>query len=77
MTNYEKLMQGMTIEQMAYNNVKLISVNNRELYYVTSSGQLFATGEYNKAVQHEYNWLVYDDSPKTDNKESDTEVSES
>ena len=60
MTNYDKLMQGMTIEQMAYNNVKLISVNNRELFYLTSSGQLFSTGEYDRAVQHEYNWLIFD-----------------
>lgn len=69
MTNYEKIMNNMTIENLAYNNVKLVHLNNRELYYLTSSGQLFGMSEYEAAVNHEYNWLIYDDEPK---KESET-----
>jgi hypothetical protein len=73
MTNYEKIMNGMTIEQMAYKNVQLVSFLNNGLYYVTSSGQLFAVSEYERAVQHEYKWLCINDQPDVANVEENTE----
>lgn len=63
MKNYDTIMNTMTVSQMAQLRVKLISVNGNELYYVTSSGQLYTMSEHNKAIQHEYNWLMYDPDP--------------
>ena len=60
MTNYNTILTSMTPEKMAELGVKLIHVNNRELYYVTSSGQLFNIADYDRALIHEYNWLMYD-----------------
>lgn len=67
MKNYDKIMNGMTPEIMAELGVKLVSVNNRDLYYMTSSGQLFYTSDYQSAVQHEFNWLMVDQDQ--DNKD--------
>lgn len=61
MRTYEKIMQTMTPEVMAELGVKLINVDNRRLFYVTSSGQLYPIEHYNEAVAHEYNWLMADD----------------
>lgn len=60
MKNYETLMNTMTPERMAELNVKLVTVNNRDLYYLTSTGQLYLTNQYEDAVRHEYNWLIQD-----------------
>lgn len=60
MNNYERMMQSMTIEQMAENNVHLITVDNRRLFYVTSSGQLFPQSQFEDAVRYEYAWLKDD-----------------
>ena len=60
MTNYERMMQSMTVEQMAENNVHLITVDNRRLFYVTSSGQLFPQSQFEDAVRYEYAWLKAD-----------------
>ena len=60
MKNYETLMNTMTPERMAELNVKLVTVNNRDLYYLTSTGQLYLTSQYEDAVRHEYNWLIHD-----------------
>lgn len=62
MCNYDVVMKNMTPEAMAELGVKLVNVDNRQLFYLTSSGQLFNTNNYNGALQHEYNWLMYDDS---------------
>ena len=63
MKNYDAIMQNMTLPVMAELRVKLVTVNNRDLYYLTSSGQLFLTSEYEAAVQHELSWLNYDPTP--------------
>ena len=57
MTNYEKLMSEMTLGKMAVEGVKLILVNNREPFYVTSTGQLVPYDKFEQAVQMEYQWL--------------------
>ncbi len=62
MTNFEKNMNAMTPEIMAELGVKLVIINNRDLFYLTSSGQLFPTNDYQAALIHEYNWLIHDDS---------------
>ena len=65
MKNFEKIMSNMTPESMAELGVKLISVNNRDLYYMTSTGQLFYTADYQSALQHELRWLMTDPDPVT------------
>ena len=57
-TNYEIVMENMTPEIMAEYGVKLVNVDNRRLFYMTSSGQLFTPDAYMEALQFEYNWLV-------------------
>lgn len=64
MRNYDAIMQTMTPEKMAEMNVKLVTVNNTNLFYMTSSGQLFNTNQYNDAVVYEYNWLTNDPEAK-------------
>lgn len=64
MKNYDRIMQDMTPERMAEVNVKLVTVNNTNLFYMTSSGQLFNTNQYNDAVRYEYNWLMNDPNPE-------------
>lgn len=73
MRNYETLKNSMTVERMAEMGVRLVSLNNRELYYMTSTGQLYTMGDYNAALQHEYNWLMHD--PDTTKIQGDTEGS--
>lgn len=41
MTLYEKTMKEMTIEKFALLNVKPAVLNGAEMFYVTTSGQLF------------------------------------
>ena len=64
MRNYDKMMQSMTPEGLAALNVKLVSVDNRRLYYMTSSGQLYTMDNYGAALNHEFNWLMIDDAPE-------------
>ena len=45
-------------------SVKLITVNNSQLFWVTSSGQLFPYENRESAVRYEYNWLITDDDVK-------------
>lgn len=66
MTNYEKVMKEMTAERLAEVNVKLVTVNSRNLFYMTSTGQLFLPEQYEAAVRYEYAWLMRDDDPVTD-----------
>ena len=61
MKTYDKIMKGMTPEEMAELGVKLVNVDNRRLFYMTSTGQLYPTNAYEAALQHEYNWLMEDD----------------
>lgn len=65
---YDKMMNEMTPERLAEVNVKLVTVNNRNLFYMTSTGQLFVMEQYEDAVEYEYNWLMRE--VKTDNKKS-------
>ena len=58
--NYDIMMKQMTPEQLAEKNVHLVTVDNRRLYYMTSSGQLFNNTDFDAAVRHEYQWLMYD-----------------
>ena len=57
-TVYEITMARMTPEIMANMGVKLISVNSSELFWVTSTGQLYGFAERRKAIEAEYNWLM-------------------
>lgn len=57
-TVYEVVMASMDPAKFAKYGVKLISVNNRELYWVTSMGQLYDFIDYDKALQAEYSWLT-------------------
>lgn len=68
MTNFKKVIDNLTPEALAELGVRLINVNSRELYYMTSTGQLFHTNNYEAALQHEYRWLMQDDISET-NKE--------
>ena len=80
--NYDILMAQMTPERMAELGVKMVNVDNRRLFYMTSSGQLFTVEDYQAALQHEYNWLMYsDEQPQPEAKdeatpEEDEEVTE-
>ena len=71
MTNYDSLMKNMTPEAMAELNVHLVTVDNRKLFYMTSSGQLFNNNDYQSAVQFEYNWLMYDPEAQRADKNVD------
>ena len=59
-TVYEVVMASMTPQKLANLGVKLVSINSRELYWVTSVGQLYEFNAYDQAVQAEYNWLMSD-----------------
>lgn len=61
MTNFEKLLNSLTPENITEMSVKLITVNNSQLFWVTSSGQLFPYEDRESAVRYEYNWLITDD----------------
>lgn len=58
MTNYDKIMKEMTIEQMANLRVRMIIVNSAEPFYMTSTGQLFSYNNLNEAVKYEYRYLT-------------------
>lgn len=66
MKNYDAIMQSMTPERMAEINVKLVTVNNTNLFYMTSSGQLFPTTQFDDAVRYEYRWLTADPEGEAD-----------
>lgn len=55
---FDKLLETMTVETLADLGTKLINVNNRQLYYITSSGQMFDYEHYQEALNHEYRWLL-------------------
>lgn len=63
-SNYKIMMEQMTPEALAEKNVHLVTVDNRRLFYMTSSGQLFNSNQFEAAVQHEYAWLMYDPDDK-------------
>ena len=57
-TIYEVLMSRMTPDQLASLGVKLISVNNSELFWVTTTGQLYNFDSKQRALEAEYAWLM-------------------
>ena len=59
-TVYEIVTASMTPQKLANLGVKLISVNNRDLFWVTSMGQLYDYKAYEQAMQDEYSWLMSD-----------------
>lgn len=74
MKNYDKLMEMMTPELLAELGVKQVNVDNRRLFYMTSSGQLFNIEDYAAAYAHEYNWLMNDeDSEKASDEVAQNE----
>ena len=56
-TNFEVTMHNMTVELMAVKNVKLITVNNSQLFWITSTGQLFNFENQQQAIELETRWL--------------------
>ena len=77
MTVFERIRDNITIDAMAELGVKLISVNNKQLYYLTSSGQLFDYTRYGEALNHEYQWLAQElpSQPDVPQSESEPEMS--
>lgn len=77
MTNFDKIMKNMTVENFAQISVKPVVVNGTDVFYMTSTGQLFPfnTDGLTQAVNLEYQWLNRDDdvvtNPQNENK-SDT-----
>ena len=57
-TVYETKLASMTIAEMANLGVKLISVNNDSLFWVTSFGQMYKFDERSKAFEAECLWLM-------------------
>ena len=55
--NYENIVNNMTIEDLTNRNVSLVNVNNMQLFWVTSSGQLFPYENYHNAIAYEIEWL--------------------
>lgn len=55
MTRFDNFIKGLSIEDFSKMVVKAVVVNNMDLYYLTSSGQLYPynTNGYNQALKHE------------------------
>lgn len=68
MKNYDKIMKEMTPERFAQIGVKPAVINGNEVFYMSSSGQLFPfTNEgLQRAVNFEYRWLMIDDESEPD-----------
>ena len=56
-TNYDIMMQEMTLEKLARKNVQLIIVNGQEPFYVTTTGQLFNFNDLKSAIEFEMHYL--------------------
>lgn len=55
---YQAVMATMTPEKLANLGVKLIYVNDMELFWVTSVGKLYNFNAYKAALDAEYEWLM-------------------
>lgn len=78
MTLYEKTMKEMTAEKFAMLNVKPAVMNGNEMFYVTSSGQLFPfTSEgLQNAVNYQFQILNQEiKEPETENTDKISEDS--
>ena len=72
MTRFEKILKTMTLEELIDLNVKLITVNDHQLFWVTSSGQLFNYHDRESALSYEYAYLTQEmDEPIGDSGEDD------
>ena len=71
MTLYEKTMQEMNAEKFAMLNVKPAVMNGNEMFYVTTSGQLFPfTNEgLQNAVNYQYQILMQQLPEESNNKD--------
>lgn len=60
MTNYEQILNSMTAEQFAQIMTKPVIVNNSDIFYMTSTGQLFPFNQQglSDAVNFEYHFLM-------------------
>ena len=57
-TVYEALMRTMTAEQLAIMGVNLVQVNGEQLFWLTSTGQLYPFNAKMQAIEAEYKWLM-------------------
>ena len=58
MTNYDVMMEEMTVEQLAMKNVQLVIINNTEPFYMTTTGQLFPFNSRKDAIEFEKRFLT-------------------
>lgn len=58
MTNYEKIMSDMNPEKFAQISIKPVLINNSEMCYMSTTGQLFPFANVKDALQYEYRWLT-------------------
>ena len=57
-TVYEAIMRTMTAEQFAVMGVQMVQINGEQLFWMTSTGQLFPFSAKLKAIEAEYAWLM-------------------
>ena len=69
-TNYDIMMQEMTLEKLARKNVQLIIVNGQEPFYVTTTGQLFNFNDLKSAIEFEMRYLSMEVPQQRETEES-------
>ena len=71
MTVYEKTIKEMTPEKFAVVSVKPAVLNGTEMFYVTSSGQLFPFNQegLQSAVNYQYQLLMQESNDSVTNSE--------
>ena len=76
MTLYEKTMKEMTVEKLALMNVKPAVMNGSEMFYVTTSGQLFPFT--NEGLQNavNYQFQIFNQKIKEPETEDTDKISE-
>ena len=74
MTVYEKTIKEMTPEKFAVVSVKPAVLNGTEMFYVTSSGQLFPFNQegLQSAVNYQYQLLMQESNDGVTNSEKPT-----
>lgn len=75
MTVYEKTIKEMTPEKFAVVSVKPAVLNGTEMFYVTSSGQLFPFNQegLQSAVNYQYQLLMQESNDRVTNPEKPAE----
>lgn len=75
MTVYEKTIKEMTPEKFAVVSVKPAVLNGTEMFYVTSSGQLFPFNQegLQSAVNYQYQLLMQESNDRVTNLEKPAE----